>query len=100
MLSLLKDKNPDDIYTICKTDNQYPSEYHNQSSEILPLEEYGNKIFVFDDMLGSRQKISMLFILVVVTKILIYITSLNHGMNYLKTLYEKLVVELCCFYKH
>ena len=24
MLSLLKDKNPDDVYIICKTDNQYP----------------------------------------------------------------------------
>ena len=44
MLSLLKYKNPDDVYVICKTDNQYPSKYHNQSSEILPLEEYGKKL--------------------------------------------------------
>ena len=54
MLSLLKDKNPDDVYIICKTDNQYPPECHNQSSEILPLEDYGNKTIVFDDMLGSK----------------------------------------------
>ena len=25
MLSLLKDKNPENVYIICKTDNQYPS---------------------------------------------------------------------------
>ena len=55
MLSLLKDKNPDDVYIICKTDNQYPSKYHNQSSEILTLEDYGNIIFVFDDMFGSKE---------------------------------------------
>ena len=24
LLSLLKDKNPDDVYIICKTNNQYP----------------------------------------------------------------------------
>ena len=39
MLSLLRDKNPDDFYIICKTANQYPSKYHNQSSEILSLED-------------------------------------------------------------
>ena len=55
MLSLLKDKNPDDVYIICKTDNQYPSKYLNQSSEILPLEDYCNKTIVFDDMLGSKE---------------------------------------------
>ena len=55
MLSLLKDKNPDDVYIICKTDNQYPSKFHNQPSEILPLECYGNKAIVFDDMLGSKE---------------------------------------------
>ena len=54
MLSLLKDKNPDDVHIICKTDNQYPSKFHNQSSEILPLEDYENKTIVFDDMLGSK----------------------------------------------
>ena len=43
MLSLLKDKNPDDVYIICKTDNQYPSKFHNQSREILPLEDNGKK---------------------------------------------------------
>ena len=40
LLSLLKDKNPHDVYIICKTDNQYPSEIFNQSSEFLPLEDY------------------------------------------------------------
>ena len=55
MLWLLKDKKPDDVYIICKRDNQYPSDFHNQSSEILPLEDYGNKTIVFDDMLGSKQ---------------------------------------------
>ena len=55
MLSLLKDKNPDDVYIICKTDNQYPSSFHNQSREILPLEDYGNKTIVFDYMLGSKE---------------------------------------------
>ena len=54
-LSLLKGKNPDDVYIICKTDNQYPSKYLNQSSEILPLEDYGNKAIVFDDRLGSKE---------------------------------------------
>ena len=55
MLSQLKDKNPHDAYIICKTDNQYPSEYHNQSSDILPLEDYGNKTIVYNDMLGSKE---------------------------------------------
>ena len=55
MLSLLKDKNPDDVYIICKTDNPYPSKYHNQSSEILHLEDYGDKTIVFHDMLGSKE---------------------------------------------
>ena len=55
MLWPLKDKNPDDLYIICRTDNQYPSKYHNQSSEILPLEDYGNKTTVFDDMLRSKE---------------------------------------------
>ena len=55
MLSLLKDKNPDDVYIVCKTDNQYPSKYHNQSSDTLLLEDYGNKFIVFDDMLGSKE---------------------------------------------
>ena len=102
MFSILKDKNPDDVYIICKTANQYPSKYHNQSSEILPLEDYGNKTIVFDDMLGSKEAkdIDAFFLLVVAIKILIFITSLNHGMNYLKTLFEKIVVDLCCFHKH
>ena len=55
MLSLLKDKNPDDVYIICKTDNQYPSKFRNQSSEAIPSKNYGNKIVVFDDMLGSKE---------------------------------------------
>ena len=55
MLSLLKDKNPDDVCIICKTDYQYPSKYYNQSSEILHLEDYGNKTIVFDDTLGSKE---------------------------------------------
>ena len=36
MLSLLKEKNPDDVYIICKTANQYPSKFHNQSRENYP----------------------------------------------------------------
>ena len=55
MLSLLKDTNPDDVYVICKKDNQYPSKYQNQSSEILPSEDYAHKTIVFDDMLGSKK---------------------------------------------
>ena len=55
MLSLKKDKNPDDVYIICKTDKQYPSKFPNQSSEILPLESYGGKTIDFDDMLGSKE---------------------------------------------
>ena len=54
-LSLLKDKNPDDVLIICKTDNQFPSKYHNQSIEILPLEDYGNKTIIFYDMLESKK---------------------------------------------
>ena len=54
MLSLLKDKNSDDVYIICQTNNQYPSKYHSQSSEIIPLEDHGHKTVVFDDMLGSK----------------------------------------------
>ena len=101
MLSLLKDKNPENVYIICKTANQYPSKYHNQSSEILPLEDYGNKTNVFDDMLGSKEAKDIdAFLLVVVIKILIFITSPNHGINYQKTLFEIIVVELCCFHKH
>ena len=55
ILSVLKDKNPEDVYIFCKTYNQYPSNYHNQSSEILPLEDYGNKTIVFDDILRSKE---------------------------------------------
>ena len=55
MLSLLKDKNPDMVYRICKTDNQNPSKYHNQSSKILPLKDYGNITTFFDDLLGSNE---------------------------------------------
>ena len=101
MLSLLKEKNRDDVYINCKTDNQYPSEYHNQPGEILPLEDFGNKTIVFDDMLGSKEAKNIdAFLLVVAIKILTFITSLNHGMNYLKTLFEKIVLGLCCFHKH
>ena len=55
MLSLLKDKHPDDVYIICEIDNQYPSKYHNQSSETLPLADYRNETNVIDDMLGSKE---------------------------------------------
>ena len=34
MLSLLKDKNPDDVYIVCKTGNQYPSKYHNTLTKL------------------------------------------------------------------
>ena len=54
MLLLVKDRNPN-VYIICKTHNQYRSKYHNQSSEILLLEAYGNRNFISDDMLGSRE---------------------------------------------
>ena len=73
MLSLLKDKNPDDVSTICKTDNQYPSKFHNQSREILPLEDNGNKTNVFDDMLGSKEAKDIdVFLLVVAITTLIF----------------------------
>ena len=52
-LMLSKEKYPDDVYIICKTDNRYPSKYHNQSREILPLEYYGNK--TIDDTLGLKK---------------------------------------------
>ena len=55
VLSLLKDKTPDDVYIICKTDNQFSSKYYNQSSEISFLEDYREKTFVFDDLLGSKE---------------------------------------------
>ena len=55
MLSVLRDKNPDGVFIICKTDNHYPSKNHNQSSEKLPLDVYGSKSYVFDDMLRSKE---------------------------------------------
>ena len=55
MSLLLEDKNPDDVYIICKKDNQYPSKYHNQSTEVLHVKGYGNKTIAFDDMLGSKE---------------------------------------------
>ena len=101
ILSLLKDKNPDDVYIICETDNQYPSKCHNQSCEILPLEGYGNKTIVFDDMLGSKEAKDIdAFLIVVAIRILIFITSLNHGMNYLKTPFEIIIVGFYCFHQH
>ena len=54
-LSLLKDKNPDVVFIICKTDNQYLSKYYHQSGETLPLDDYDDKTIVFDDMLGSNE---------------------------------------------
>ena len=102
MLSLLKDKNPDDVCIICKTNHQYPSKYLNQSSEILSLEDFCNKTIVFDDMLGSKEAINIdaFFLLVVAIKVLTFFTSLIHVMNYIKTQYEKIVVGLCCFHQH
>ena len=55
MSSLLKDKNPEDAFLFCKTDNQYPSKYPYQSSGTLSLDDYENKTIVFDDMLGSKE---------------------------------------------
>ena len=55
MLSVLKDEKLDDFCLICKANTQYPSKNHNQSSELLPLEDYGNETIVFDDMLGSKE---------------------------------------------
>ena len=101
MLSLLKEKYPDDVYIICKTDNQCPSNYHNQSSEILPLEDYENKTIVFDDMLGSKEAEDIdVFFTRGRHQNLNFFTSLNHGMDYLKTLFEIIVVGLCCFHKY
>ena len=101
MLPLLKDKNPVDVHIFCKTDNQYPSKFHNQSSEMLPFEDYGNETVVFDDMLGSKETKDIdAFLLVVATKSLIFITSLNLSMNYLKTIIEINVVGLSCFHEH
>ena len=57
MLSLIKDENPDDVFIICKTDNQKPSKNLNQSREILPLEDSGNTTFVIDDISGWKQAI-------------------------------------------
>ena len=51
-------------------------------------------------MLGSKEARDIdAFLLVVAIKILIFIISLNHGMNCLKTLFEIIVVGLCCFQK-
>ena len=55
MLSLLIGKKPDDVYTTCKTGNQYPSKYLNQSNQILTLEDYGIETIVFDDMLRLKE---------------------------------------------
>ena len=55
ILSLLKDKNPDDDFIICKTDSQSPSKYHKQSGEILHLEDYEDKTVVFGYMLASKE---------------------------------------------
>ena len=97
----MKDKNPDDDFIICKTDSQSPSKYHKQSGEILHLEDYEDKTVVFGYMLASKEAKDIdAFLLVVATKILIFITSLNHGMNHLKALFEIIVVGLCCFHKH
>ena len=96
----MTNKKPYDVYVIFKTDTRYPSNYYNQSSEILPLEDFGNKTIVFDDMLGSMEAKEIdAFLLLGVTKILIYITSLNHDKRYLKTLFEIFVVGICCFHK-
>ena len=66
---------------------------------MLPLEDNGNKTIVFDDMLGSKEaKVIDPFLFVVAVKILMFITPLNHGMNYLKTLFEIIVVGLCCYH--
>ena len=44
---------------------------------------------VSDDMLGLEDAKDIdAFLLVVAIKILIFITSLNHGTNYLKTIFE------------
>ena len=55
ILSPLKYKNANDFFLICGTDNPNPSKCPYQSSEILPLEGYGNKTFIFDDMLRSKE---------------------------------------------
>ena len=100
MLSLLKVKNPDDVYIICKTDNQYPSNFHNQSREILPLEDYGNKTIVFDDMLGSKEAkvIDAFFTRGRHQNLDIYYIS-QSWYELPKNTFEIIVVELCCFHK-
>ena len=101
MFSFLTDKDPDDVYVVCKTDNQYRSKYYNQSSEKLPLEDYGNKIFVFDDMLASKEAkdIDAFFTRERHRNLDIYYIS-QSWYELPKTLFETFGVYLCCFHKH
>ena len=101
MVSLLKDKNPDDVHIICKTDNQYLLKYHNQSSEILPLEDYGNKTSVFVDMLGSKEPedIDAFFTRGRHQNLDIYYIP-QSWYELPKTLFDIIVVGFCCFHKN
>ena len=55
MNHILNKLNPDDVYIICRSKGQYPDKYVNQSTELLPLEDYQNKTVFFDDMLCSKK---------------------------------------------
>ena len=55
MLDILKRFNPENVYIISRTENQYPLKYYNQSTEIEILNFYENSSVVFDDMLGTKQ---------------------------------------------
>ena len=55
MLDILKKYDPNSVYIVSKTEDQYPLKYKNQSTEIEPLEHYEDANLIFDDMLGSKQ---------------------------------------------
>ena len=55
MLDLLKNINPNNVDIICRSKNQYPDKYPNQSLEIEDVEFYENSHIVFDELLGSKQ---------------------------------------------
>ena len=52
---ILNKLNRDDVFIICRSKDQYPDRYFNQSTEIKPLEDYRNLTVIFDDMLCGKQ---------------------------------------------
>ena len=76
------------LFIITKSLNQYPNTKAQTSGEFQPIENYGNNIVVFDDMLLSKQEKNITCrLLGVEIRILLFTTYLKDVFTYRKILF-------------